>query len=188
MNTTGITTQSELSKLAGVNQSIISKILAGKNETSKFSGQLAAALGISADWLINGSGNMNGQPGSGSAIEKVDASRLVDVWDENGKTNDVISWAESVPRHYRAYVMKKNTGIMQAPADSVVLTNPGASPGHNDIVITKIGDEISAYRFLEGATRIGFLSVDDSRVPASEITDPSWILGVAEQILVRKLR
>ncbi|WP_456900604.1 helix-turn-helix domain-containing protein [Ewingella americana] len=56
MQRNGVTSQSELARLSGVNQSIISKILTGKNETSKFSGKIAAALGISADWLINGSG------------------------------------------------------------------------------------------------------------------------------------
>lgn len=186
MNETGITTQSDLARLSGVNQSIISKILAGKNETSKYSGKLASALGISADWLINGNGNMTG--GIGSVIEKLDATRLATVWDENGPTSDVISWSESIPPHYRAYIMKKNTGIMQAPAGSVVLVDPTIKPGNEELVVTDIRGEISVHRFLGGGSGYGFLSVDDGRIPVTEVKDPAWIVGVAEQILVRKLR
>ncbi|MVF02765.1 helix-turn-helix domain-containing protein [Serratia marcescens] len=186
MTETGITTQSDLARRSGVNQSIISKILAGKNETSKYSGRLAAALGISADWLINGTGSMSG--GLESVPEKLDASRAVTVWDENGSTPDVISWTESVPPHYRAYIMKKNTGIMQAPAGSVVLVDPTISPGNNELVVTVIRGEASVYRFLDGGSGYGFLSVDDERIPVTEIKDSAWVVGVAEQILVRKLR
>ncbi|WP_301338152.1 helix-turn-helix domain-containing protein [Serratia marcescens] len=186
MTETGITTQSDLARRSGVNQSIISKILAGKNETSKYSGRLAAALGVSADWLINGTGSMSG--GLESVPEKLDASRVVTVWDENGSTPDVISWTESVPPHYRAYIMKKNTGIMQAPAGSVVLVDPTISPGNNELVVTVIRGEASVYRFLDGGSGYGFLSVDDERIPVTEIKDSAWVVGVAEQILVRKLR
>lgn len=186
MNSTGITSQSELSRLSGVNQSIISKILAGRNETSKYSGKLAAALGISADWLINGAGNMSGD--SDAILERVDVSRVVSVWDENGITSDAISWTESVPAHYRAYILKKNTGISQAPAGAVVLADPTLSPGNGELVVTIIRGEISVYRFLGGGSGFGFLSVDDERIPVSEVKDPAWIVGVAEQILVRKLR
>ncbi|MFC0140644.1 helix-turn-helix domain-containing protein [Erwinia mallotivora] len=186
MTATRITTQSDLSRLSGVNQSIISKILAGKNETSKYSGKLAAALGISADWLINGRGSM--LTGSEAAIEKLDASKIVTVWGVEGPTSDVISWTERIPQHYRAYIMHKNTGIMQSPAGSVVLVDPTISPGNDELVVTAIRGEISVYRFLEGGTENGFLSVDDERIPVIEVNDSSWIVGVVEQILVRKLR
>lgn len=185
MNSTGMTSQSELSRLSGVNQSLISKILAGKSETSKFSGKLAAALGVSADWLINGAGSMHGEDGS---LQKVDFSRLVAVWDENGKTNDAVSWTEKVPEHYRAYIMKKNTGISQAPAGAIVIVDPKSAPGNDELVVTNIRNEISVYRFLDGGAGNGFLSVDDSRIPVSPIEDLSSMVGVVEQILVRKLR
>ncbi|MBK5146027.1 helix-turn-helix transcriptional regulator [Budviciaceae bacterium BWR-B9] len=185
MNETGLTNQSELSKLAGVNQSIISKILSGRNETSKYSGRLASALGISADWLINGSGSMLGD--ASTSLQRIDASKLVCVWDENGQTDNIISWTESIPSHFRAYILKKNSGIAQAPTGAVVLVDPTISPGNDDLVVTMIRNEISLYRYLDGGIH-GFLVVDDDRIPVTEVTDPSWIIGVAEQILVRRLR
>ncbi|WP_209529425.1 helix-turn-helix domain-containing protein [Serratia fonticola] len=185
MQKTGITSQSELSRLSGVNQSIISKILTGKNETSKFSGKIAAALGISADWLINGSGSMEGDD---APLQMVDVSRLVSVWDESGKTNDVISWHERMPDYYRAYIMRKNTGISKVPLGAITLVDPTIAPGNDDLVVTNIRGEISTYRFLEGGASHGFLAVDDDRVPLFEVTDPSCVIGVVEQILIRKLR
>lgn len=182
----GVGSQSELARRSGVQQSIISKILSGKNETSKFSGKLAAALGVSADWLINGVGSMRGS--EGNELNKMDVSLQLDVWDENGKTGDVVLWIEQLPKHFRAYIMKKNSGVAEAPAGAIVAVDPTAKPGNGELIVTKIHNEISTYRFLEGGSGLGFLEVDDSRVPLSEITDPSCILGVAEQIFVRKLR
>ncbi|MFB5172847.1 helix-turn-helix domain-containing protein [Erwinia amylovora] len=185
MQKTGLSSQSELAKFAGVNQSIISKILSGKNETSKYSGRLAAALGISADWLINGAGTMEGGEGP---LQRIDTSRLVSVWDEMGKTADVVSWHDSVPDYFRIYLMKKNTGIDKAPEGSLVLVDPKTSPGNNQLVVTNLRGTIATYRFLDGGAGYGFLDVDDPRIPPFEITDPSCIEGVAEQILIRKLR
>ncbi|AUX72459.1 helix-turn-helix domain-containing protein [Erwinia pyrifoliae] len=185
MQKTGLSSQSELAKLAGVNQSIISKILSGKNETSKYSGRLAAALGISADWLINGAGAMEGGEGP---LQRIDTSRLVSVWDETGKTADVVSWHDSVPDYFRVYLMKKNTGIDKAPEGALILVDPKISAGNNQLVVTNLRGIIAAYRFLEGGAKYGFLDVDDPRIPPFEITDPSCIEGVAEQILIRKLR
>ncbi|CNH14569.1 repressor protein CI [Yersinia intermedia] len=182
----GVSSQSELARRSGVQQSIISKILSGKNETSKFSGKLASALGISADWLINGVGSMLGS--NGKELNKIDASLQVEVWDESGKTGDVVLWMEQLPKHFRAYIMKKSSGVAEAPAGAIVVVDPTAKPGNGELIVTKIHNEISTYRFLEGGNGLGFLEVDDSRIPLSEITDPSCILGVAEQIFVRKLR
>lgn len=186
MQASGVRSQNELARLSGVQQSIISKILSGKNETSKFSNKLALALGISADWLINGVGSMHG--GSHTELEAVNVTKMVDVWDANGKTGDKFTWPESLPKSFRAYVMPKNTGIAEAPLNAVVIVNPDVKPQNNDLVVTSIAGSLSTYRFLEGPDVIGFLGVDDPRIPLSEVTDPSVILGVAEQIFVRSLR
>ncbi|MBN3057956.1 MULTISPECIES: helix-turn-helix domain-containing protein [Pectobacterium] len=185
MQKTGISSQTELALRSGVNQSIISKILAGKNETSKYSGKLAAALGISADWLINGTGNMDG---GDTTLQKVDFSTLVPVWNESGQTDDSFSWSERVPEHYRAYLLRKNSGISNISAGSVVLVDPNSTPGTNDLVLSVIKNEVSIYRYITGGLNHGFLAVDDERVPLLEITDPEWVKGVVEQVLIRKFR
>ncbi|HBL7061405.1 TPA: helix-turn-helix domain-containing protein [Klebsiella oxytoca] len=185
MQKTGLSSQTELALRSGVNQSIISKILAGKNETSKYSGKLAAALGISADWLINGMGSMDG---GDATLHKVDFSTLVPVWNESGLTDDSFSWSERVPEHYRAYLLRKNSGINNISAGSVVLVDPDLTPGTNDLVLAVIKNEVSIYRYITGGLNHGFLAVDDERVPLLEITDPEWVKGVVEQVLIRKIR
>lgn len=185
MQKTGITSQTDLALRAGVNQSIISKILRGKNESSKYSGRLAAALGISADWLINGSGSMNG---GDSSLQKVDFSTLVPVWDAEGKTDDSFSWSERVPEHFRVYLLRKNSGINNISAGSVVLVDPDTTPGTNDLVLAVIKNEVAIYRYISGGMNHGFLAVDDARVPLLEITEPECIKGVVEQVLIRKIR
>ncbi|MBC4347859.1 helix-turn-helix transcriptional regulator [Klebsiella pneumoniae] len=185
MQKTGISSQTELAIRSGVNQSIISKILRGKNESSKYSGKLAAALGISADWLINGTGSMEG---SDSSLQKVDFSTLVPVWDSEGKTEDSFSWSERVPDHYRVYLLRKNSGINNLSAGSAILVDPTIAPGTNDLVLTSIKSEISVYRYISGGVNLGFLAVDDTRVPLLEITEPDWVKGVVEQVLIRKIR
>ena len=185
MADTGFDSQTRLARAAGVEQSVISKIIAGASKTSKHSSKLAAAMGISADWLINGSGSIDGEDGP---IQKVDVSRLVSVWDATGITNDVISWHESVPDRFRAYVMPKNTGIERVPVGAITLVDPAITPGNEDLVVTCIRGEISTFKFLEGGSGYGFLAVDDDRVPLFEVVDSSCIIGVVEQILIRKLR
>ncbi len=185
MQKTGLSSQTELALRSGVNQSIISKILAGKNETSKYSGKLAAALGVSADWLINGAGSMDG---GDATLEKIDFSTLVPVWNEAGQTDDSFSWSERVPDHYRAYLLRKNSGINNISAGSVVLVDPNSTPGTNDLVLAVIKNDVSIYRYLTGGLNHGFLAVDDERVPLIEITEPEWVKGVVEQVLIRKIR
>lgn len=186
MITRGIRSQSELARLSGVQQSIISKILSNINETSKYSGKLAAALGISADWLINGTGSMDGV--GGEPIQMVDASRIIDLWDENGRTNESVTWPERLPERYRAYRMPRNTGVAQTPEGAIVIVDPESKPGNGDLVVTNINGVISTYRFLEGGAGAGFLSVDDNRVPLAQIPDPSCIIGVVEQTFVKSFR
>ena len=185
MQKTGITSQSDLALRSGVNQSIISKILAGKNETSRYSGKLAAALGVSADWLINGAGSMEG---ADSYIQQVDSSTMVSVWNADGQTDDSFSWSERVPQHFRVYLLRKNSGINNISSGSAVLVDPTATPGTDDLVLAVIKQETSVYRYISGGSNFGFLAVDDARVPLVEISDPDWIKGVVEQVLIRKFR
>ena len=79
MRSTGKTNQTELGKQAGVPQSSISKILRGDSETSRHAGKIAAALGVSADWLINGTGSIYGN--SNQPLQAIDVSKNVKVYD-----------------------------------------------------------------------------------------------------------
>lgn len=184
MSATGKSNQTELSKESGVSQSAISKILRGVNETSKHSGKLAAALGVSADWLINGTGSAFG--GDSEAIPRIDVSKLVSVYDEKGPTGDQLSWFSRVPDNFRAYVLKAKTGISQVPANAIVIVDPDTAPGQNSLVVVNIKNVISVFRFHIGGDGRGFLSVDDDRIPLAPVSDGS-VIGPIVQIFIPEL-
>ncbi|MBK0003143.1 helix-turn-helix domain-containing protein [Erwinia sp. S38] len=185
MTETGFISQTQLAKASGVDQSVISKIIAGGSKTSKYSGMLAAAMGVSADWLINGAGDMFG--GIVGSLQKVDVSKTVKVFDENGDTGEIITWIVDVPDHYRAYVLKRNSGISQAPAGAVVIVNPQLPPSTNDLVVTLISGKISVFRYHLSGDGAGFLSVDDSRIPLAPVASDGVVIGPIEQIFIPEL-
>lgn len=185
MKETGFESQTKLAKSSGVEQSAISKILAGASKTSKNSGKLAQAMGISADWLINGAGSMYG--GAESSIQKIDVSRLVKVFDEKGFTGEVITWMSELPDNYRAYIMKRNTGIAQAPAGSVIIVNPDKVPSTNDLVATLVSGAVSVFRYHISGDGSGFLSVDDPRIPLTSVRSDSDIIGPIMQVFIPEL-
>lgn len=102
-------------------QSSISKILRGDSETSRHAGKIAAALGVSADWLINGTGSIYGD--SNQPLQAIDVSKNVKVYDFDGFTGDYVSWFSELPEHFRAYIIKGRTGIAQAPAGAIVIVD-----------------------------------------------------------------
>lgn len=185
MTETGFQSQTKLAKAAGIEQSVISKIIAGNSKTSKHSGKIAAAMGISADWLINGAGSMFG--GSEGSLQKVDVSRLVNLYDEHGDTGEVISWFAEVPDSYRAYIIKRNTGIAQAPAGAVVIVNPDQKPSTNDLVVTIIAGVVSVFRYHLSGDGAGFLSVDDSRIPLASVRSEEDVVGPIMQVFIPEL-
>lgn len=185
MSSTGKTNQTELGKQAGVPQSSISKILRGDSETSRHSGKLAAALGISADWLINGSGSIFGE--SNQPISAIDVSKHVKLYDSKGFTGESVSWFSALPEHYRAYSIKGRTGIAQAPSGSIVIVNPDESPSADDLVLVLLKESISVFRYHIGGDGNGYLSVDDSRVPLAPVSDPSSVVGPIVQIFIPEL-
>ncbi|HDG9830346.1 TPA: helix-turn-helix transcriptional regulator [Raoultella ornithinolytica] len=186
MSSTGKTNQTELGKQAGVPQSSISKILRGDSETSRHSGKIAAALGISADWLINGTGTIFGD--SNQPIHAIDVSKNVKVFDIDGFTGDYLSWFSELPEHYRAYIIKGSTGIAQAPAGAIVVVDPNAAPTADDLVLVKIKQALSVFRYHIGGDGNGYLSVDDSRVPLAPVSDLSSLVGPIVQVFIPELK
>ncbi|MBE9976417.1 helix-turn-helix domain-containing protein [Citrobacter freundii] len=186
MQKTGFNKQTQLAKAAGVEQSQISKILRGKSETSKAAGDLAAAMGVSADWLINGQGSIFGA--SDLPFQPVDVSKRITVWNAEGKTDQELSWFKEVPDRYQAYVMNGSTGIAQAPAGAIVVVDPELTPSTNDLVVNVNGASYSVFRYHVNGAGGSFLSVDDARIPLAEVSDPSSIRGTVVQIFIPELR
>lgn len=185
MRETGITNQTILSKRSDVAQSTISKILRGENKTSKETGKLAKALGVSADWLINGQGDMCGR--SNVRIEGFDASRQVSLWTIDGDTGNKINWICETPSNHQAYVIAGNTGIERVPKGAIVIVDPEASPMANDLVVAEVSGSISVFIYHLNGAGESFLSVDDERIPLAKVADSSTIRGPVTQLYIPTL-
>ncbi|EMK1731209.1 helix-turn-helix domain-containing protein [Salmonella enterica] len=184
MHITGVTSQTELASAAGVSQPTVWKLLRGLTQKPRDLPAIARALGVSLDWLATGSGDMF--PGSQLAAPRIDVSRLIPVWDDNGETEDAITSPTGKARKsWRAYVVGRNSGIADAPPGTIVVVDTELDAGTNDIVMARVNQKVSAYRFINGADGTGYLSVDDTRVPMAPAS-PSDVLGVAVY-LVRDL-
>ncbi|EOC0350209.1 helix-turn-helix domain-containing protein [Cronobacter turicensis] len=184
MNETGFRSQTALAKAAGIQQSAVSKILNGTTEVSRSTGKLAAAMGISADWLINGTGSIYGN--SSEPMPRVDVSHTVKLYDANGFTGETIAWPKELPETCCAYVIQRDTGVSQAPGGSIVIVDTAIKPAANSLVAVKEDGYVTVYRSNKIGQKI-FLSVDSDRLPMIEAGEDVEILGVITQLFVANL-
>lgn len=180
-------TQGALAEASGVSQPTIWRLTKGKAEGSRKLVDIARALDVNVQWLASGEGEMRGGPVLGS-LEKAVSISTIPVWDANGKTSEVVSAPNGVKakRSWRAYILDRNSGCAEATAGSIVIVDTGAAPQSGDLVLARVNKRISVYHYLEGPSS-GFLTVDDPRLPAVELTDESDLVGVAI-FLIRDLR
>ncbi len=177
--------QTELAESAGVSQPTIWKLLNGKTRKSKELPSIAAALGVNMEWLATGKGEIIG--GEQIASPRIDLSRMIPVWSDDGETDDFVASPGDKPaKSWRAYKMKRNSGVAEAPAGSIIIVDTSIEPGTGDIVLAMMSGKVSAYRYVTGADGSGFLSVDDNRVPMASVSSDS-LIGVAIY-LIRDLR
>lgn len=186
MSMMGIT-QGALAKASGVSQPTIWRLTKGEAEGSRKLVDIARALDINVAWLANGEGEMRGAPEL-SAADKVKSGTTIPVWSLEGKTGEVVSTPNGVKakKTWRAYILDRNSGCSEATAGSIVIIDTDVPPESGDLVIAQVNARLSVYRFLEGPSS-GFLTVDDPRIPAVELTAESALIGVAI-FLIRDLR
>lgn len=71
--------QGELSRRAGVTQSLISQIERGENRSTTYISAIAQALGVSADWLATGRGDPRRVPVSPAGMAMHYPHRIVET-------------------------------------------------------------------------------------------------------------
>ncbi len=184
MKIRGDMTQASLAEASGVAQPTIWRLVNGKAKGSVKLVDIANALAVNIDWLANGVGEMS-SPNKESPYQ-IDKSLNIPVWNEKGKTEDFVLSPVGKPlSSYRAYIINRNTGCSDVSSGSIAITDYEISPGTGDLVIAKVGGNISAYKFLDGGEH-GFLSVDDPRVPLVDLSAAEF-LGVVV-FLIRDFR
>ncbi|MEM6051197.1 LexA family transcriptional regulator [Erwinia sp. P7711] len=180
-------TQGALAKASGVSQPTIWRLTKGEAEGSRKLVDIARALDVNVQWLASGEGEMRGTTAI-SAIDKVKSGTTISVWGAEGKTGEIVSAPNGVKakKSWRAYILDRNSGCSEATAGSIIIIDTDVPPESGDLVIAKVNSRFSVYRYLEGPSN-GFLTVDDPRLPAVELSDESELIGVAI-FLIRDLR
>ncbi|WP_414146991.1 helix-turn-helix domain-containing protein [Erwinia sp. BNK-24-b] len=186
MSMIGIT-QGALAEASGVSQPTIWRLTKGKAEGSRKLVDIARALDVNVQWLASGEGEMRGEAVLGE-IEKATSASTIPVWDVNGKTREVVSAPNGVKakKSWRAYILDRNSGCAEATSGSIVIIDTEAAPQSGDLVLAKVNTRISVYHYLEGPSN-GYLTVDDPRLPAVELSSEAELTGVAI-FLIRDLR
>lgn len=186
MSMMGIT-QGALAKASGVSQPTIWRLTKGEAEGSRKLVDIARALDVNVQWLASGEGEMRGAS-SLSAAEKVKSGTTIPVWGPEGKTGEIVSAPNGAraKKTWRAYILDRNSGCSEATAGSIVIIDTDVPPESGDLVIARVNSRSSVYRYLEGPSN-GFLTVDDPRLPAVELSEESELIGVAI-FLIRDLR
>ena len=180
----GNMTQGALAEASGVAQPTIWRLVNGKAKGSVKLVDIANALAVNIDWLANGVGEMDGP--NKELKFRLDKSLNIPVWNEVGETDEfVISPIGKPLASYRAYILSRNTGCAEAPNGSIAIVDTEVAPGTGDLVVAKVNDSISVYKYLDGGSH-GFLAVDDNRVPLIDLSS-SFFIGVVV-FLIRDFR
>ena len=154
-NTRGLS-QKSLGELAGVSQTIISKLETGGNEKSKELVKIAQVLAVSPTWLETGTGSMEDVPASSYQAKPALKEVLI-------KDNSMAP--EIKPGHRIAYVEGKEP----QPSDYVVIAAPD-----NTVFIRRLKCQLD-----EHGNESKLLVPNNDDYPVQSLKEPLKILGIA---------
>ncbi|WP_340619641.1 helix-turn-helix domain-containing protein [Xenorhabdus siamensis] len=173
-------TQSSLAKKAGMAQSMIWKLLSGTATKTGRIIDLAQALGVRPEWLSDGSGNkLHDEDDMAGQYNRYVS---VKIYEQEHATRDAfmvpaLSEQKAAFDTCRAYRIPQNTGCADVPAGALIVVDTQGERGNDDLVYARIGEQYSVYRYKLGGG-MGYLSVDDTRVPLIPVSPEIDIVGV----------
>lgn len=181
--------QGALAKAAGIAQPTIWRLVKGQAKGSTKLVDIANALSVNVEWLANGSGDMDSNLGGRNLLALCENATQtnffpVELWsDSNCPTGEFIYAPNSIKsKTCQAYILKRNSGCAEAPAGTIIIVDIDEQPGNGDLVYAHVNGGYSVYRFVEGGP-MGFLSVDDKRVPLLDASSGGDIIGVVVFLL-----
>ncbi|WP_243677230.1 helix-turn-helix domain-containing protein [Sodalis glossinidius] len=181
--------QSALAKAAGMAQPTIWRLVKGQSQGTTKLVDIANALSVNVEWLANGSGDMDSSQGVKDLSALCNNATHtnffpVELWSDNNRPTGEFIYAPNAikSKTCQAYVLKRNSGCLEAPAGTIIVVDIDELPGNGDLVYAHVNGGYSVYRFVDGGP-MGFLSVDDKRVPLVEVSSDSGIIGVVVFLL-----
>lgn len=183
--------QASLAESAGISQPSVWKIVSGRTQSSKKLVEIANALKVRPEWLLNGSGEMDYQLREPSGEYHWDKTQrlvpstddrqygVVSIFDAEQKTDDSILIPHEVfgSGDVIAYKLKHPSGFSDIPQGAIIVVNLNEKPGNEDYVYVKINEHYNVYKYLSRGES-GYLDSGDIRIPLLQVTDEVSIIGV----------
>lgn len=197
---TGVT-QSELACRIGIKQQSISQICSGKSARSRFTMQIAEALGVNAQWLATGAGRISVEGGNVESGPDVEASIPLINWvqaldwaeiAEGFALNDAEEWREVYGKlnkgcfalRVRGDCMENSGGKISIPEGAVIVVEPGAPFTSGSLVIAKLDDAKEAIfkqLVIDGEQK--YLKPLNPQYPAIPVSGNFNIIGVVRKAI-----
>lgn len=183
--------QASLAEAAGISQPSVWKITSGRTQSSKKLVEIANALRVRPEWLLNGSGKMDYQSRDTIDDDHFDKSErsapelddrdygLVNIFDGDLKTDNTILIPHEVfgSGDVNAYKLKHPSGFSDIPQGSIIVVSFNEKPGNEDYVYVQVNENYNVYKYLSrGET--GYLDSGDIRIPLLPVTEETKIIGV----------
>jgi SOS-response transcriptional repressor LexA len=156
-------TQTELAKKAGVTQAMVSSLVNNQQETSKRLPEIAAALGVTSDWLATGTGPKTSR--LADALPVMDNSRrtwipllsgdeVIDYCRSEKRISEAHQWyAIMKPCSNRTFAMRVTGSSMSAqsglsfPDGTVIYVDPKKLHSNGSFVVAQRNGSVTFKRF-----------------------------------------
>ncbi len=201
MKLTGIT-QSELARRIGIKQQSISQICSGKSVRSRYTMQVAEALGVNPHWLGTGDGviGLNGEkteigPDVTGKIPLINWIQAGDWTEISHKFSygDAEEWREMTDKANKACFalrvkgdsMENPTGKKSIPEGAIIVVDPDMVFKSGSLVIARLDESVEAtfkQLVIDGHHR--YLKPLNPQYPAIPINKNCIIIGVVKQAII----
>lgn len=185
-------TQADLAKAAGTSQNGISSAEKRGSDSSRNAAELAKALGVNTDWLLNGAGPMRPDPGALNTrkiplISWVTAGNWGEVIDNfsPGDAEEWISTVSNVGANSFALHVEGDSMEPLIPHGSIVIVDPDIRETNRSIVIVRQDHDSEATckrLIIDGSER--YLKPENPQYRAMDLRDDAVVVGVVKQVIL----
>ena len=201
LQVTGVS-QSELARRIGIKQQSISQICSGKSARSRYTTQIAEALGISSHWLATGDGEIGLGISNVAVGPEITGKIPLINWVQAGHWTDIREvithgdaeeWREVTGKvHEGCFAlrvkgdsMENPNGKQSIPEGSIIIVDPDASYSSGSLVVARLehSNEATLKQLVfDGGKK--FLKPLNPQYPAVPIDDNCTIIGVVKQAII----
>jgi len=190
--------QVRLGEMAGLDQTVISKLERGDVQETARIAELAHALQCDALWLSTGRGKPEPAAGKGAALSDVQLRGRVPLisfvaagnWDEAvdnfapGSADQWIDTTVPVKRHTYALRVEGDSMEPRFPSGAIIIVEPESEPKNGSYVIARQNGSDATFKQLILDGGVWFLKPVNPRYPLMQLGADAVICGVVKQMIM----